>query len=139
MWPFTKREQSAVRTDDEYRAEIAALKTEIDGLGDEKRAIKEELEDLKLEKKISEEDIKHMVKLSEERQEVENERYQMKCEREKEEAIAKVKDEYRDKLEGFLKNQVKDTKQMYEAILKRIPDVNVALSGDVGKHPSSSD
>ena len=120
------------------RKEIANLKTELDssvGEADkakaELRTVKDNLADLKLKKKIEEEDIKHMVKMKEERNEVENEKKLLGMERDKDKAIAEVKDNYRDKLEEFLKTQVKDTKEMYTEILGRLPDVKVKLKGTV--------
>ena len=50
---------------------------------------------------------------------------------EKNKEIAKVKDEYRDKVEEQLETRAKETKEMYNEILKRLPDVNVKLRGEV--------
>jgi len=106
-------------------------KSQEETLKSEIRKLKEEVEDLKLKKKIEEEDIKHMVKIKEEALEIDYKKKELDAEREKEKEIASVKDTYRDKLETFLQNQVKDVKEMYGQILKRLPDVNVRLKGDV--------
>ncbi len=89
------------------------------------RELKDEIADLKHEKKITEEDIKHMVRLREEKIEVENERKNLERDREKQEAIATVKDEYRDKLEARLHKEVENMKEMYSQILLRLPKVQV--------------
>jgi len=114
----------------ELKAEVVLLKGERDtstkeatSARQELRKVKEELVEVKHQKKIEEEDIKHMVKMKEERTAVENEKKLLEMEREKDKAIAEAKDEFRDKLEGFLQTQVKDTKDMYSEILKRLPDV----------------
>ena len=46
-------------------------------------------------------------------------------EREKDSEIAKVKDDYRDKLEGRLEKEVVNMKEMYGQILERLPNINV--------------
>jgi len=95
------------------------------------RKLKEEVADLKLQKKIEDEDIKHMVKIKQEQLELDFQKKSMNMENEKNEEIMKTKDEYRNKLEEFLKSQVQDVKEMYGQILNRLPDVNVKLRGNV--------
>jgi len=108
----------------ELTARIAEMKDQISKL-------KEELEDLKLKKKIEEEDIKHMVRIKQEKLEIEHEKAVNKAKSDAEQTIGEVKDQYRDKMELFLQKQVQDVKEMYGQILKRLPDVNVRLKGDV--------
>lgn len=112
--------------------EAPGLRAEIATLKDERRKLKQEVEDLKLQKKMDEEDIKHMVRIKEERAEVESEKARVKMEGEKQEAIAKVRDDYRIKTEEYLNTQVKRMETMYADLLKRLPDVNVALKGNLG-------
>jgi seryl-tRNA synthetase len=103
---------------------------EIERLKDEKRKLKEELEELKLQKKMEEEDIKHMVKINNERKEIELEKEKVKLMKEKDEAIAKVKDDYRDKTEKQLERQLTDMRGMYTEILERLPNYNVKVKED---------
>lgn len=100
---------------------------------DQVAELKSDNKQLALDKKISEEDIRHMLKMGEERTEIEKEKYKLTCDAEKAEAITKVRDEYRDKIEAFLKGQIEDNKKAYESILDRLPDVNVKLRGDLNK------
>jgi len=109
------------------------LRNKILDLEKERKKLREEVEDLKLKRKIEDEDIKHLVKLSKEKQAIELQKKEMVLEKEKNEVIAKVKDDYRNKLEGFLNQQKNDIKDMYGEILKRLPDINVRLKGDVSK------
>ena len=95
------------------------------------RSLREEVADLKLQRKIEDEDIKHMVKIKEGQLDIEFEKRKLQRDRECDAYVTDVKNEYRNKLEGFLKDQVKDVKEMYGQILKRLPDVNVRLKGDV--------
>lgn len=93
--------------------------------------LEEQIEKLKLQKKIEEEDIKHMVKMKMEQLEIEHKKAMLDMEKEKEEIISRINDEYRNKIEAFLQNQVKDVKEMYSQILERLPDINLRLKGNV--------
>lgn len=93
----------------------------------ERVTLKEQVENLKIEKKTSEEDIKHMVKMKEERLDIEFQKKVMEVERLKQEDVAKVKDDYRDKLETNLVAQKDDIKTMYSEILERLPNINTRL------------
>lgn len=106
-----------------WNKETPELKIEIAKLKAEKRTLKDELLDLKAQKKIEDEDIKHLVRLTQEKQEVELQKKEMALEKAKNEAIATVKDEYRDKLEINLIAQKDDIKEMYAQILERLPDI----------------
>jgi hypothetical protein len=120
MWSFSKQEVVA--------EDKSILVKTIEELSQEKTKLKEEVENLKLKAKISEEDIKHMIKLKEEKNAIELEKKAMKLEKEKDSAIAVVKDQYRDKLETNLVAQKDDIKEMYSQILKRLPDVTARLN-----------
>lgn len=111
--------------------EFKALEKEAVGHCAEIRELKEEVADLKLKRKIEDEDIRHMVKIKEEQLNLEHEKRALELQRESDKEVSGVKDAYRDKLEGFLKNQVKDVKEMYGQILQRLPDVNVQLNKDL--------
>ena len=120
MW-FRKKES----------VDIEELVEKIKKLKDERKRLKAEIEDLKLKKKIETEDIKHLVKLKEEKQKIQFERKEMELEKKMQETIAEVKNGYRNKVEKNLESQKNDVKEMYGQILKRLPDVNVRLKGDV--------
>jgi hypothetical protein len=107
-------------------AEKLRLKEEVAELKIQK---KQETEELKLAHKTAEEDIKHLVKLHDEKQVVQFERKSLELERKKDEEIAKVKDEYRDKLEKQLAEETKNIRGMYTEILARLPNVNVKMTG----------
>ena len=108
-----------------------ALEAEAIHYCQEIQKLKEEVADLKLKRKIEDEDIRHMVKIKEEELEIRHRKLDLELQRESDEKISKTKDEYRDKLECFLQDQVKDVKEMYGQILKRLPAVNVRLKGGV--------
>ena len=113
----------AVRT---LTSERDMLKTDIEDL-------EKKLRGLEHDHKLADEDIKHMVKIKEEHLAIEHDKKVLELERAKQEEIAKVKDQYRDKMEEHLGEQVINVRGMYDEILKRLPDINVELSGKVGK------
>lgn len=112
---------------DDNSVELAQLKSDVDRLEKEKRVVREELEDLKLKKKLESEDIKHMVKINSERKDIELEKEKIKLQKKSADEIAAVKDEYRDKTEQQLEAQVKDMKGMYSEILTRLPTFTHAV------------
>lgn len=110
-------------------------------LNGEIRTLKDQLADLKHEKKITEEDIKHMVRLKEEKMAVEAERKEVERDRVQATAIAAVKDTYRDKMETRLQTEVDNIKEMYGQILQRLPKVSVRQFDSVSEEikPASDD
>jgi peptidoglycan hydrolase CwlO-like protein len=110
---------------EELKTDKKRLEDTVDSLEKEKKQLKETVEDLKLKKKMEEENIKHMIKIDRERKDLEVEKEMVRLGKEKDEAIAKVKDEYRDKVENDLKQQVTNMKDMYGEILARLPNYNV--------------
>lgn len=112
-------------TEPEKKTEIETLQEDYDTSREQILKLKEELALLKQEKKITEEDIKHMVRIKEEKLAIQAEREALERDREKEQAIAAVKDEYRNKLEQRLQTEVDNIRQMYSEILERLPKVSV--------------
>ena len=106
---------------------ISVLEKKCDGLTKERFSLKEEVEDLKLKKKMSEEDIKHMVKMKEEKLDIEHQKKMQALELEKYKAIAEVKDEYRDKIEVRLEKEGTNIKEMYDQILERLPNITAKI------------
>lgn len=113
---------------DELIKERDDLKSTIKGLRKEKREVKDKLDDVLSEKKREEENLKHHVKILEEANDIEFKKKELVLEKEKEQAIAKVKDEYRDKMERRLETEVTNIKEMYSEILQRLPNVNMKIT-----------
>lgn len=117
------------KTDDE----VSALNRTIKSLEGDKKKLKEEVSDLTYKKKMETEDIKHMVKISAEKKDLEIEKEKMKLEGEKASEIATVKDTYRDKMETQLTEEKDTIKEMYSQILERLPNYNVNHAISEGK------
>ena len=106
---------------------VEELETELKALRAEKERLEADIRKLKLEYKIKEEDVMHMVKLKEEKNELEFQRKIMKYEADKQKEISIIKREYADKIEKQLQKEAENIKTMYDQILSRLPNVNVML------------
>lgn len=111
--------------------EIEKHEVAIKVLREEKHSLSLEIEKVKLEKKNEMEETKHLVKLRDEKREIEFKRKEMDIDALKADVIAKVKDEYRDKMEAQLKTETENIKTMYGQILERLPNIRVGLKGEV--------
>ena len=105
---------------DRLEQERLKLKADNEQLADEKRALVQG-------NKLAENEIRHLVKIKEEKNAIELERKMVELEREQQKAIAEVKDKYQDKVEANLNEQLTGMKEMYGQILERLPDVNARL------------
>lgn len=114
------------------RKEVSELSNEVIVLKDEKKALEEKVAKLELKAKIEEEDIRHMRKKEQEIADIKFQKKEMKIEREKIDAIAKVKDEYRDKVEKGLNDQITGVKATQKEIMGLVPKIRVGLKGEVG-------
>ena len=103
---------------------IEKLEDERDSLTDENRKVKDQLAELKQKRKMEDEDIRHLVKIKESKLDIDHQKKQVELERAQQETIAKVKDEYRDKLEKEL--QRISGKLQNEKFLSNAPDEIVA-------------
>lgn len=119
------------RRTDKLKKDIQALEDERDGVADANRKVKDELAELKQKRKMEDEDIRHLVKIKESSLELAHQKKEVELERQQQEAIAKVKDEYRNKQESTLQKQINDGGVRYAEILARLPNVSVRLKGDV--------
>jgi len=110
------------------KADIASKEALIGSLSSRARSAKEELEDVKLKKKIEEEDIKHMVKIRLEQVEIEKQKALVEMEGKKNDEVARTKDQYRDKLEGQLHKEIERMGAMYTEVLNRLPNITATFS-----------
>lgn len=113
-------------------SKIETLEENKEKLEDEKVELKSEVAGLKSQKKIEEEQIKHLVRIKDEKRDLEFQKREVTKDAARAEEVAKVKNEYQDKLTDQLNKQIDDNNDRYAQILKRLPDVNVRLKGDIG-------
>jgi chromosome segregation ATPase len=99
---------------------------------DKLRAMTHELDRAKAKLQTTDEEVGHLMKIRDEKREIELERKRVELERVANEKIAAVKAEYQTKIEEHLNGRIKDLGTMYGELLARLPDVNVALKGRIG-------
>lgn len=124
MFALFARKASLIR-------QVEDLEKERDKLRDERDNAQGELSKFQATKKMEEEEIKHHLKMEQERAGLERLQHEAKVAKEKDAEVAAVKDKYRDKMENELRDQIKRGEELYKAILARLPDVNVKLRGSV--------
>lgn len=117
--------------DADMARKLSEYESGIKTLREQSHALSLEVEKVKLEKKNEMEETKHLVKLRDEKREIEFKKKEMDLEAEKAKAIAEVKDTYRDKMEAQLKTETENIKVMYGQILERLPNIKVGLKGQV--------
>lgn len=129
MWPFHSKWYSEERKHIEAR--LKDTEDECISLRKERNLLKQEVEDLKLKRKIEEEDIKHMIKIKDESLELEFKKKEVELISQKDKEVAAIKDTYRDKIEQQLNKRGDELKGMYGEILARLPNItaNLELGG----------
>ena len=135
MFSFMKSKKEALTRELEtLQEEIGSANEKLVDLRTDKRTLEEEVHQLKHEHKLEKENIKHMVKIKEEKNEVELAKKEVALEREKHDEIEKIKDEYRDKLEKFLTKQIADQKDTHEKLMEHMPKIEAMFgNGDLKK------
>ena len=124
------------------KADVAELQGEYEKTLKALRATKEELEDVKLKKRLEAEEIKHMVRINEEKNKQELDNEKIKLQREFAEMVTQLKDQNRRELEESLKTfhgkmesrfseELKNLKEVYGLLMQRLPNVNLTLTKKV--------
>ena len=121
------------------RAEVDSLQTDYQAKCAVLRQVKEELEDLKLKKRLEAEEIKHMVRINEEKNKQELESEKIKIIKDAQEQMAKFKEEQRvilveslkdfhGKIEKRFGDELTNLKEIYGLLMSRLPNVNLSLT-----------
>ena len=111
----------------EGNVDVGELKNRISDL-------KRELEELKLKKDIEQRDIEHLVKCKTEKNNIENERKLIDMERILAQKEATLQTEYHKKAIVAIEKFQVELKELYQSIIQRLPDVNVAMNIGSGKN-----
>jgi len=115
---------------------------QIESLKKEKSVLKEELETLKLNKRLEAEEIKHMIKINEKRMEHELADKEIELKKEYADKISEFKEtqtdkliyifkENHDKMETRFNTELGNLKEVYKALMERMPNVNLSLTKDL--------
>lgn len=120
---------------EEVRAEIKTLRIA-------KKKVVEDLEDLKLKKRLEAEEIRHNMKINEERMKQEVESKKIELEKLHNEKISKFREEQtadllkltkelHGKLEGRFNVELGNLKEIYKALMDRLPNINYDITKNI--------
>ena len=91
------------------------------------RELKDEIESLKTTKKMELREIEHLVKLKEEKLDIEHAKREIELQKEFQAKEMKLQTEYHDKIIAAVEVARKEQQETYKEIMKRLPDVSVML------------
>jgi len=104
---------------------------DIKHLNDRIAILKDELETLKLTKKLELKEIEHLVKMKEEKLGIEHEKRQLSLEQSYNTKEMGLQRTYHDKVLTVINKEHNDIKAVYQEIMKRLPDVNVSINKEI--------
>jgi len=122
--------------------EMNELRDDLKTLRKKKKGLEEEVEQLKLKKRLEVEEIKHLTKVNEERMKCEVESKKIDLEKKYSEDISKFKEEQRQdlvkslkefhgKIEKQYKDEMNSMKEMFKLLSDRLPNVNYEITKDI--------
>ncbi len=91
------------------------------------RKLKEEIAELQFKKGLEEKEIKHLVRMKEDKQFVEAEKQTLKLAREFQEKEMALQTNYHEKVMKTLEESRKEIRDIYGEIMKRLPNVNMSI------------
>ena len=111
----------------EVRAE--KIKIALEAVENKKNAdrLKDDIEELKHKKEREIKDIEHLVKIAQEKRDIELEKAKAKMEVDFQKRVTEVNDKFHEKIEGRFKEEMNNIKEIYAEIIKRLPNVNMAI------------
>lgn len=123
--------------------EVGELRTKIKDLKNQRDQATEALETLKLKKRLEQEEITHMQRINEERCNQDVEKKKIELERKHAADMNKFKEEQRVQLVDSLKQfhtkiedrfttELSSMKDLYRALMERLPNVNYEITKHVG-------
>ena len=102
-------------------ADTATLNSQI-------KALKTELEELKLTKKLEELEIKHLVKMKEEKQALESEKNKNDLSKLFNDKEMALQTKYHEQVMGVITKEHEKLQALYKEIIGRLPDVNMTIT-----------
>jgi hypothetical protein len=120
------------------------LEGQVAGLVREKRELKEQLEELKLKKRLEQEEIAHLQKINEEKLKSELDRKELKMEQDFQKKINKIEEEsmkkvvqslqeFHGKMETKFDSELTNMKEVLALLMKGLPNVNMEITKHIGE------
>ena len=89
--------------------------------------LKRELAELKLQKTMDERDIKHLVKLQQEKHEVEHQKKEVELQKQFQAKEMALQTKYHTDIVAKIEEFAKEQRTTYSEIMKRLPNVNMSI------------
>lgn len=115
--------------------EIHKLGKQIDKIQSQKKI---EIEEREHQKVMHEQKLEHQVKIKIEALEIMHDKKVVELDRQKNEEVAEIRDEYRDKIEKNLEDRITDLKTQTDKVMEFIPKVESMVSISQGNQPAAS-
>jgi hypothetical protein len=129
FWPTLSEIKSVVRDvlndGEDNHAEKIKLTKEVDTL-------KRQITDLEHKKGLEEKEIEHLVKMKEEKIAIETQKKQLEIDAKYQAEVMKLQTDYHERVIKLLKDEHDKIQAIYSEIMRRLPNVNVALKGEIG-------
>jgi hypothetical protein len=93
--------------------------------------LKDETKELELKKTMDEREIEHLVKLKEEKLNIEHQKKNLALQSEFKQKEMALQTTYHDKIMAKLENAAKEMKDVYTKIMERLPNVNMNIEKKV--------
>lgn len=124
------------------KQEVTTKEDKIHDLGKEIDRIESkktiQIDKMKSDRKIHDEQMEHLVKIKTESLVIEHDKKVVDLQREKNEEVAEIRDEYRDKIEKNLEDRIVDLKDQTTKVMEFIPKVESMVSISQGNQLAAS-
>jgi chromosome segregation ATPase len=124
-------------------SELKDLRAQVDKIVKQKREVTEELEELKLKKRLEQQEIAHLVKINEEKLKSELERKELKMEQDFQKKINDIEEKsmkkviesltgFHEKMEKKFNSELQNMKELMNTLVKVLPNVNMEITKHIG-------
>ena len=91
------------------------------------RELKDEIESLKTTKKMEQREIEHLVKLKEEKLDIDHKKKELELKNQFKDSEMELQTKYHNLIIGKIETAQKDMKDIYAEIMKRLPNITASL------------
>lgn len=109
--------------------EVIGGSEDVTALEKQAKVLKNEIAQLKSDKKIEDAEIKHLVKINKEKLDLEHSKKEVEMQADFQKKQMTLQTEYHDKVLAQIQESREEQRGTYAEIMKRLPNVNVELGG----------
>ncbi len=117
----------------DFLAEIEIYQQDMKRLVDKKSELTVQIAELKHKHKLEKEDIEHLVRIKQEKLDVDFEKKTIELERNHAAELNQQVKDFNEKMTGQLSRETDNIKSMYEKVLERLPNVSAHIGNSINK------